>query len=66
VREGGDAGSEIEADVTGARYAVRAGCDPAAYLAWVMQTQGPGARMRVDAIGNTLGVTPEAVWAKFR
>lgn len=67
LRDTGSPGSEIQADLEGARYAAGAGYDPAAYLAWVMRTQGgPGARHRVNAIGHALGVRPQAVWAYLR
>lgn len=65
IRSNGISGGELQADVDGARYATRAGYDPAAYLAWVMQTQGPGARQRVSAVGYALGVPPQAVWANL-
>ncbi len=66
IRKKGNSGTEIEADVEGARYAANAGYDAAAYLAWVMHTQGPGARSRVEVIGNALAIPPAALWANFR
>lgn len=64
---GGVRSYELRADAEGARYATtRAGYDPAAYLGWVMQNQGPGGWPRVQAIGNALGIPSHEVWESFR
>lgn len=66
LRSGGSYEEELNADVVGAKYAANTGYDPAAYLAWVMRTQGSGAKGRVQAIGNALRVPKQAVWAYLR
>lgn len=66
--KGGDPESELDADLLGSAYAMKAGFDPAAYLAWVMTRHNAGGstshfpnQKRVEAIGRSLKIPAAAV-----